>query len=90
MGWQVNNGLEQLGTFYPAAQFHKAFYRPDVIQRVLAEGSVAKAREAADKDSGEDDRSGGRGRVAAAGGDARRPQRRRPRQAPTWRSRPSP
>ena len=52
MGWQVNNGLEQLGTFHPAAEFHKAFYRPDVIKRVLAEGSVAKALEAADKESG--------------------------------------
>ena len=52
MGWQVNNGLEQLGTFHPAAQFHKAFYRPDVIRRVLTEGSVAKALEAADKESG--------------------------------------
>ena len=52
MGWQVNNGLDQLGTFYPAAQFHKTFYRPDVISRVLAEGSVAKALEAADKANG--------------------------------------
>ena len=38
MGWQVNNGLDQLGAFYPASEFHKAFYRPDVIRRVLAEG----------------------------------------------------
>ena len=52
IGWQVNNGLEQLGTFYPAAQFHKVFYRPDVIRRLLAEGNVAKAREAADKAAG--------------------------------------
>ena len=57
MGWQVNNGLEQLGTFYPAAQFHKAFYRPDVIKRVLAEGSVAKALEAADKERGQTTRA---------------------------------
>ena len=52
MGWQVNNGLEQLATFYPADQFHKAFYRPDVIRRVLTEGGVAKAIAAADKANG--------------------------------------
>ena len=53
MGWQVNDGLDQLGTFHPAAEFHKAFYRPDIIRRVLTEGSVAKALEAADKESGQ-------------------------------------
>ena len=53
MGWQVNNGPDQLGTFHAASEFHKAFYRPDVIKRVLAEGSVAKALEAADKESGQ-------------------------------------
>ena len=53
MGWQVNHGLDQLGSFYPAQQFHKALYRPDIIQRVLAEGSVAKARAAADIESGQ-------------------------------------
>ena len=53
MGWQVNRGLDKLGTFYPAEQFHKAFYRPDIIKRVLAEGGVEKARAAADKESGQ-------------------------------------
>ena len=53
MGWQVNHGPDQLATFHPASEFHKAFYRPDVIKRVLAEGSVAKALEAADKESGQ-------------------------------------
>jgi WD40 repeat protein len=48
MGWQVNNGPDALATFYPAAQFRSSLYRPDVIQRVLAEGSVAKALAAAD------------------------------------------
>ena len=52
MGWQVNHGLDQLATFYPAEQFHDSLYRPDVIRRVLAEGSVEKAVAAADKESG--------------------------------------
>jgi WD40 repeat protein len=49
MGWQVDNGPDALGTFYPAAQFHASLYRPDVIRRLLEEGSVAKALEAADR-----------------------------------------
>src|SRR5207248_1720867 len=40
MGWKVTTDEDQLATFYPARAFHKKFYRPDVIQRLLAEGSV--------------------------------------------------
>jgi WD40 repeat protein len=36
MGWQISNGLEQLGTFVPASQFHKSLYRPDVIKLLLS------------------------------------------------------
>jgi WD40 repeat protein len=43
MGWQVNNGLDQLASFYPASQFRKLLYRPDVIQGLLAAGSLEKA-----------------------------------------------
>jgi WD40 repeat protein len=53
MGWQVNHGLDALGTFYPAAQFHASLYRPDVLSRILAEGSLEKALAAADKERGE-------------------------------------
>jgi hypothetical protein len=53
MGWQVNNGPERLATFYPAAQFRKSLYRPDVIQRLLESGSVEKALELADKEKKE-------------------------------------
>ena len=49
MGWQVNNGLEQMGTFYPAAQFRKSLYRPDVIKLLLQAGSLEKALEMADR-----------------------------------------
>ena len=49
MGWQVNNGHEGLGTFWPANQFHKSLYRPDVIKLVLKPGSVATALERLNK-----------------------------------------
>ena len=52
MGWHVNNGPDKMATFYPAARFRASLYRPDVVQRVLAEGSVAKALAAADKARG--------------------------------------
>ena len=72
MGWEVNDGLDRLGAFHPAAEFHKAFYRPDIIQRILAEGSVEKAR-GRRQGAWPDDRSGGRGAGAAAGGESPRP-----------------
>jgi len=43
MGWQVSNGQETPATYYPAAQFRKSLYRPDVIKRVVQAGSVAQA-----------------------------------------------
>ena len=49
MGWTVNNGMDKEASYHPAARFRASLYRPDVIQRVLAEGSVAKALAAADK-----------------------------------------
>jgi WD40 repeat protein len=53
MGWQVNNGLEAMGTFYPASQFRKTLYRPDVIKRLLKAGSLEKALAEADSASGQ-------------------------------------
>lgn len=52
MGWQVNHGPEQLATFYPAARFRAALFRPDVIRKLLAAGSVEKALAEADRESG--------------------------------------
>ncbi len=43
MGWQVNRGPDKLGAFYPAAQFRKSLYRPDVIRSVLSAGGLDKA-----------------------------------------------
>lgn len=45
MGWQVNNGRDQAESFYPASQFRKQFYRPDVIKLLLPLGSATKALE---------------------------------------------
>jgi hypothetical protein len=52
MGWQVNNGADQLANFYPAAQFRKTFYRPDVIKRLLATNSLEKALAQANQERG--------------------------------------
>jgi WD40 repeat protein len=41
MGWRVDNGPDRLASFYPAEQFRKALYRPDLVKRVLEKGSVA-------------------------------------------------
>jgi len=41
--WKVDHGPNRAVEFYPAEQFQKALYRPDVISRVLEEGSVAEA-----------------------------------------------
>jgi WD40 repeat protein len=53
MGWHVNRGPESLADFYPAAQFHKSFYRPDVIRRLLETGDLKRAVEMADRERNE-------------------------------------
>jgi WD40 repeat protein len=52
MGWQTGGGTQSLASFYPAAHFRKTFYRPDVIEKLLALGSVEKALVAADRARG--------------------------------------
>jgi WD40 repeat protein len=52
MGWTVNNGPNQLATFYPAQRFRKVLYRPDVIRLVLEKGSVAAALKEANARAG--------------------------------------
>jgi hypothetical protein len=61
MGWHVNNGPDRMASFYPAAKFRKALYRPDVIRRLLTTGSVGLALQAADRARG---RETGRTEVA--------------------------
>ena len=48
MGWHVNNGLDAMASFYPASQFRKTLYRPDVIKRLLHARSLKKALAEAD------------------------------------------
>jgi len=52
MGWHVNNGWNRMATFYPAAQFRKSLYRPDVVKLVLKTGSTDRAVEVADEERG--------------------------------------
>jgi WD40 repeat protein len=48
IGWKVPHGHDRAADFYPAEQFRKQMYRPDVIRLVLEKGSVAEAVAAAD------------------------------------------
>jgi WD40 repeat protein len=43
MGWHVGQGDDRMTQFFAAAQFRQSLYRPDVIQRLLACGSVEAA-----------------------------------------------
>ena len=52
MGWHVNNGPDRMATYYPASQFRKTLYRPDVIKRLLDAGSTARALAQADRQNG--------------------------------------
>ena len=46
-GWLVNRGFDRLPRFYRAAQFRRRLERPDVMARILAEGSLDAALQAA-------------------------------------------
>ncbi len=50
MGWHVNQGPDQMAAYYPASQFHKSLYRPDVIRRLLATGDAYQALDLADRE----------------------------------------
>ncbi len=52
MGWQVSNGLNAMASYYPASQFRKTLYRPDVIKRLLDSASLDKALAEADAAAG--------------------------------------
>jgi WD40 repeat protein len=49
MGWHVNNGDDSRTSFYPAAQFRKSLYRPDVIKLILTAGGTVRALKVADQ-----------------------------------------
>src|SRR5262249_2685581 len=43
MGWQINQGTEQVGAFHPAARFRRSLSRPALLQEVLPAGGAAQA-----------------------------------------------
>lgn len=43
MGWHINNDAEQPAGYYPAAQFRRSLYHPDVVSSLRASGMLAKA-----------------------------------------------
>jgi WD40 repeat protein len=48
IGWHVNQGLNRAALFYPAAQFQKQFYRPDVVAGFLKTRNIEIAVKQAD------------------------------------------
>jgi WD40 repeat protein len=52
IGWQMNNGLDAGADFFPAARFRGTYYRPDVVNLVLATLDEARALSAANSDAG--------------------------------------
>jgi WD40 repeat protein len=52
IGWHVNRGKDQAADFYPAAQFHNTYYRPDVVAKVLETLDEGAAVRAANRESG--------------------------------------
>jgi hypothetical protein len=54
IGWHVNQGLDRAAVFYPAAQFQKQFYRPDVVAEFLKTRNIDLAvKTANDRRGGE-------------------------------------
>ena len=49
-GWLVNRGLDRLPRFFKAQQFRRKLERPDVMSRLLAEGSLDAALRATGRD----------------------------------------
>jgi WD40 repeat protein len=43
IGWHVNRGWKEPADYFPAYRFRNRFYRPDIVQRVLAELDEDKA-----------------------------------------------
>jgi hypothetical protein len=43
MGWHVNNGPDQMATFYPAERFSASLFRPDIIGQLTETGDVDRA-----------------------------------------------
>jgi hypothetical protein len=57
IGWHVNQGLDLAAQFYPAAQFQKQFYRPDVVAEFLKTRDIDLAVKTANERRGGEFRS---------------------------------
>ena len=52
IGWHVNNGRDHAADFFPVGQFRDAFYRPDVVSKILETGDEARAVQLANEEAG--------------------------------------
>lgn len=50
LGWVLNRGREQAADFFPVARFRAAYYRPDVIDRVLRTLDEGRALQSANEE----------------------------------------
>ncbi|MFO1380738.1 MAG: caspase family protein [Chitinivorax sp.] len=48
IGWHLNQGATRQADFFPVGRFRKQYYRPDVIQQILASGDAQEALRLAD------------------------------------------
>ena len=51
IGWHVNNGSDQAADFFPISRFRTAYYRPDVVAKVLETLDEPEAIKRANKES---------------------------------------
>jgi WD40 repeat protein len=52
IGWHVNHGKDRAADFFPNSRFRLAYYRPDVIDRVIVTMDEAEALRQANEQSG--------------------------------------
>jgi WD40 repeat protein len=52
IGWHVNNGNDQAADFFPISRFRAAYYRPDVVAKILETLDEGEAIKISNKESG--------------------------------------
>src|SRR4030042_1396329 len=52
IGWHVNNGPDQAADFFPSSKFRAAYYRPDVVAKILETLDETEAVRIANEESG--------------------------------------
>ncbi len=57
IGWHVNNGPDMASDFFPISRFRAAYYRPDMIEKVVATLDEGEAMKAANLESGRKERT---------------------------------